>query len=73
MYVPYLENLKFTKTKFKADGSNDHEHCDLCWVKISEYPDDIHEAYSSNQGQFWVCPECYEKYHESYHWSLIQN
>ena len=50
MYLPYLDRLEFSKTMFKADESNDHEHCDMCWSKISEYPEDLHEAYSAKQG-----------------------
>ena len=71
MYLPYLEILTFSKDKFKANGSNDHEHCELCWTKISEYPEDLHEAYSANQGKVWICPKCYEEYSSLYHWELI--
>ena len=71
MDIPYLENLTFSKTRFKVDSTKDHEHCELCWAKMSEYPDDLHEAYTANQGKIWICPECYEKYSDLYHWKLI--
>ena len=73
MYSSYLDGLEFSKTLFKADESNDHEHCNICWSKISEYPEDIHEAYSAKQGMVWICPECFEKNRDLYHWKLIQN
>jgi hypothetical protein len=38
----------------------DHEHCELCWQKISEYPSDQPEGYTD--GYYWLCLECYHKY-----------
>ena len=38
----------------------DHEHCSLCWKKISEYPVDDHEGYTNEKD--WLCIECYNKY-----------
>lgn len=73
MYLPYLDRLEFSKTMFKADESNDHEHCDMCWSKISEYPEVLHEAYSAKQGMVWICPNCFNKNRVLYHRKLIQN
>lgn len=38
----------------------DHEHCSLCWQKISENPADRQEGY--RDGDDWLCVECYNKY-----------
>jgi len=38
----------------------DHEHCGLCWEKISEYDNDQHEGY--NDGKEWLCIQCFDKY-----------
>ena len=38
----------------------DHEHCELCWTTISEYPDYEPEGYTD--GKNWLCVKCYEKY-----------
>jgi len=38
----------------------DHEHCRLCWQKISENPTDQQEGY--RDGDDWLCVECYNKY-----------
>ncbi len=38
----------------------DHEHCALCWGKISEYENDSPEGYTD--GKHWICPPCYEKH-----------
>lgn len=38
----------------------DHEHCALCWQKISKYPGDQQEGYFD--GEDWLCIDCYNKY-----------
>jgi hypothetical protein len=38
----------------------DHEHCALCWQKISLIPDTDHSGYTD--GRDWLCAECYEKF-----------
>lgn len=38
----------------------DHEHCSLCWQKISENPADQQEGY--RDADDWLCVECYNKY-----------
>ena len=38
----------------------DHEHCELCMRKISEYPKDQHEGYTD--GKNWLCINCYLTY-----------
>ena len=41
----------------------DHEHCGLCWQKISEHPGDQHDGYFD--GEDWLCIDCYNKYIKS--------
>jgi hypothetical protein len=38
----------------------DHEHCELCWAKISRLPADSAEGYSD--GDRWMCVECFNRY-----------
>jgi hypothetical protein len=38
----------------------DHEHCELCWEKISSYEGDQEEGYTN--GKEWLCVACYDKY-----------
>ena len=42
-----------------ADGW-DHEHCELCWAKISRLPGDSSEGYSD--GDQWICIECFTRF-----------
>jgi len=38
----------------------DHEHCSLCWKKISLI--EGYEQMAYTDGKDWLCSECYEKY-----------
>jgi hypothetical protein len=38
----------------------DHEHCALCWRKLSAYPEHEHEGFTD--GEEWICGECFERY-----------
>jgi len=38
----------------------DHEHCALCWQKISENPLYQQEGYTD--GDNWLCIDCHDKY-----------
>src|SRR5690606_14573242 len=42
-----------------ADGW-DHEHCELCWAKISLMAGDAPEGYAD--GKTWICAECYDRF-----------
>ena len=39
----------------------DHEHCQLCFEKISDVGDAVREGYRSDDGK-WICITCYRKY-----------
>ncbi|HLH55264.1 MAG TPA: hypothetical protein VKY92_16795 [Verrucomicrobiae bacterium] len=41
-------------------GGWDHEHCSLCWQKISQLPGDKGCGYTD--GRDWVCRPCYERF-----------
>jgi hypothetical protein len=38
----------------------DHEHCELCWMTISEHAGHQQEGYTD--GKEWLCVECHDKY-----------
>lgn len=52
----------------------DHEHCDFCWAKFSDFEGDLHEGYctgTDNKGsEYWVCPECYNDFKDRFEWKL---
>ena len=38
----------------------DHEHCALCWSKISLHPDDNPVGFTD--GEDWLCCKCHQAY-----------
>ena len=42
---------------FKPSPKWDHEHCELCWSKISLLPGDSPEGYTAEDK--WLCSPCY--------------
>lgn len=40
-------------------GGWDHEHCDICWEKISPQTDAVAMF---SEPDYWICRKCYEKF-----------
>ncbi|HBY64897.1 MAG TPA: hypothetical protein DEG42_00610 [Acholeplasmataceae bacterium] len=55
-----------TWTQVKEDW--DHDHCDFCWDKFSEYPEDMHEGYTTEDNYSWICPKCVEDFKDMFQW-----
>lgn len=65
----YLHGVKLKHMNIK-DKSNpsDHEHCEFCLEKISNYSDTIHEAYCTEDEYYWVCDNCYNDFRAMFKW-----
>ena len=50
----------------------DHDHCEFCWAKfmVEDYPDVLHEGYSTLDEYRWVCKGCFEDFKESFQWRV---
>ena len=73
----YMKDMKFRYTKFTADpGKSLHTHCEFCWHKFMENSQGIDDCssygYSSLDGKYWVCSECFEDFKEVFNWKLIE-
>lgn len=62
--------MKYVNPYQKASEEWEHEHCEFCTIKISEYDGDLHEAYATLDEKCWVCPECFKDFKEMFHWTL---
>ena len=59
------ENLYFRK--WKAPKKEwDHDHCEFCWDKFSDYPDTLHEGYTTEDNYNWICQTCYDDFKEMF-------
>jgi hypothetical protein len=43
-----------------VQGGWNHEHCFLCWKRISQHEDDEQVGYTD--GKDWLCEACYERF-----------
>ncbi|MBS6591680.1 MAG: hypothetical protein KH324_09310 [Ruminococcus sp.] len=63
----YGVKLKHMNIKDKLNPS-DHEHCEFCLEKISNYPNTIHDAYCTEDEYHWVCDNCYNDFKARFNW-----
>lgn len=73
--MDYLFRAHLQKKRFQATPRNDHEHCEFCWAKFSEYPDDLHEGYFTIAGvnflqARWICETCFDDFKEMFEWTV---
>ncbi len=67
-----LYKIRFIKLSDKWD----HEHCEFCWARFSDYKEDLHEGYctepSNSSTAHWICPECYNDFKSDFQWKLCE-
>ena len=69
----YLKNKTLKKIKFIAtDIDHDHTHCAFCWEKFSEFEPDLHDGFSTLDERYWICPDCFKDFKESFNWEIIE-
>ncbi len=67
----YLKNKTLIKVECRKPSEKwDHDHCDFCWAKFSEYDGDIHEGYCTKDESIWICEECYEDFKDMFEWKI---
>ena len=69
----YLIGIKIKYQLFSNTNSNDHTHCELCWDKISTYPNDLHHGYATLDNKTWLCPECVADFKLLFDWVIIND
>lgn len=68
----YLQGKTLTRKIFLADKKNPerHAHCEFCWETISPYAGDMHEAYQTSDGRFWICSKCFRDFEKTFCWEV---
>ena len=65
----YLSGKALYFRKWKAPKKEwDHDHCAFCWETFSDYPDTLHEGYTTEDNYYWICPTCYNDFKEMFKW-----
>ena len=68
----YLMNAKLKRAEYKMPCEKwDHDHCAFCWDKFSESDGDLRSGYSTADGKFWICDECFNDFKEMFKFEVI--
>lgn len=68
----YLYGAKIKRINFlKKTMESDHEHCEFCFEKISNYFNTTHEAYCTEDEYYWICDNCYNDFKTMFDWKLM--
>jgi hypothetical protein len=62
-----LSRKKYTKPR----PDWDHDHCSFCWKKFSDVPGEANEGYTTADGYYWICDECFADFKEMFDWKLV--
>ena len=65
-------SLKFVSKYTKFSPEWEHEHCEFCTSKISEYEGDLHQAYCTKDEKKWICEECFNDFKDMFRWKVIE-
>jgi len=49
----------------------EHEHCEFCTIKFSEYESDLHQGYCTEDEKYWVCKKCFNDFYEMFKWKVV--
>lgn len=71
----YLNKVKLKHIRYsdrilkKTDW--DHDHCEFCLEKISNYAGDLSEAYCTEDEYYWICDDCFADFNNLFQWKVI--
>ena len=65
----YLHDRKLQHREY-LDKLPNHEHCELCWNRFSEYEEDLQSGYYEIESKSWICKNCYDNFKELFRWKL---
>lgn len=67
----YLYRLKLEKVIFEKTENTDHEHCEFCWEKFGDSPENLHVGYATPDRYYWICETCFHDFKEMFEWSIF--
>lgn len=65
----YLHNKRLAFLDFPC-MPNFHDHCELCWARFSNLPDDLHNGYYESTSKSWICPSCFSELSPLFGWTV---
>jgi len=74
----YLKDVALIKRAYRRYPKSpdwDHDHCEFCFAKfmVEDYPDVLHEGYSTEDEYYWICEECFQDFREYFGWKVVES
>lgn len=67
----FLFGVTLKKSVFRRrKGFVEHDHCEFCWQEFSEREKDLHEGYTTEDEDYWICNRCYRDFKEQFRWQV---
>lgn len=70
----YLKGATLVHRRYlRRSADCDHHHCEFCMVKFmaANYPEVLHQGYTTPDGCCWICERCFEDFREMFEWQLM--
>lgn len=64
----YLHGRRLQLKDFTSSNGQ-YRHCELCWSRFSNIPDDLCNGYYEKNSKSWICKTCYNDFKELFKWS----
>ena len=69
--MKYLHRAQLTKALFRPTISSDHEHCEFCWGKFGQDPNQLRSGYCTIDQYRWICEKCFHDFEVMFEWDII--
>jgi len=68
----YLSGVSLVHRRYEPSDGNDHDHCAFCWAKFraADYPDVLHDGYSTLDSYHWICDQCFRDFRDLFGWRV---
>jgi len=70
----YLNNIKLiAKDYHHFRDECEHDHCEFCGAKFSNQKEDLNMGYSTEDGYYWICIDCFNDFSIEFNWEIVSN
>jgi hypothetical protein len=67
----YLNHVTLVFRDYSPSQANwEHDHCEFCGTKFSLVGDDLKSGYSTEDGYYWICNQCFTDFLHIFHWHV---
>ena len=67
----YLHNKELQWRRFPQERV-DHVHCEICWAKIGNLSNELHEGYYEPTSNSWICHDCFVLLRNLFNWNSLE-